>query len=372
MASQLWIAVRSRPLSPVTEDARASGQAARSGQEVVSEAPGVFVMHDRKSRKVAVLGAIPRDQIVTHAGERFHKYGCVIYTAAALSSLLDPGDVVVPISHVREEDEGPIKQILGSFPNIDTSGITSLADQGDVVELRYIDQNQRVERQTSFMDPILPADVDDVLDADVFVCVPITDYEVGQPTLRHIKEHSLATVLLDAHGPATTLTRSGERQPRVWADQDVWLPYVDILKMNLDEANSAWLGESAELSADPPPLSDERLRDLARHCLARGVGAVCVTLDERGCVAFFRDSSGGIAEEFVDRIEVEHVVDTTGAGDSFAGGLAYGYLAYRDYVVACQYGNAMGAQRCTGTDLDVYLSREGTERQIRAAYGPRS
>jgi adenosine kinase len=39
--------------------------------------------------------------------------------------------------------------------------------------------------------------------------------------------------------------------------------------------------------------------------------------------------------------------------------------------VACQYGNAMGAQRCTGTELNVYLSREETERQIRAVYGPR-
>jgi hypothetical protein len=31
----------------------------------------------------------------------------------------------------------------------------------------------------------------------------------------------------------------------------------------------------------------------------------------------------------------------------------------------------MGAQRCTGpgTELDVYLSREETERQIRAIYG---
>jgi len=326
----------------------------------------------RGSRKVAVLGPIPRDQVVTHAGERFHKYGCVMYTAVALSALLDGGDMIVPVSHVRRQDEGPIKKILGSYPNIDTSSITSSADQGDVVELRYLDQNRRVERQTSFMSPILPADVDKVLDADMFVCVPITDYEVGQPTLRHIKSRSQGTVLLDGHGPATTLTRSGERHPRVWADQDVWLPYIDILKMNLDEASSAWLGESAEVLADPPTLTDEQLRDLGRHCLDRGVGAVCVTLDERGCVAFFRDGSGGVAEEFVDRIEVQHVVDTTGAGDSFAGGLAYGYLAYRDYIVACQYGNAMGAQRVTGTDLNVYLSREETERQILAAYGPRS
>ena len=246
----------------------------------------------QKSRKVAVLGPIPRDQIVTDDGERFEKYGCALYTAVALSALLDAGDTIVLVSHVRRKDEGPIKQILASFPNIDTSGITSSADQGDGVELRYTGQNSRVERQTSFMNPILPADVAAVLDADAFVCVPITDYEVGQATLRHIKEHSGATIVLDAHGPTMTLTRSGERQPRVWADQDIWLPYVDILKMNLDEARSMWLGESAEMTADPPnQITEEKqiteeLRDLARHCLDRGVGAVCVTLDEHGCVSF--------------------------------------------------------------------------------------
>jgi adenosine kinase len=223
------------------------------------------------------------------------------------------------------------------------------------------------------MNPILPSDVDKVLDADAFICVPITDYEVGQPTLRHIKENNKsAIIVLDAHGPTTTLTRSGERHPRVWADRDVWLPYIDILKMNLEEASSTWLGESAEVTADPPRLSHDELRDLAQHCLDRGVGAVCVTLDERGCVVFYRQVSGGIAAEVVDRIEVGHVVDATGAGDSFAAGLGFGYLEFRDYVVACQYGNAMGAQRCTGAQLNVYLSREETQQQILAAYGPRS
>ncbi|HET6190819.1 MAG TPA: carbohydrate kinase family protein [Trebonia sp.] len=332
----------------------------------------------QKSRKVAVLGPIPRDEIVTDDGERFEKYGCALYTAVALSALLDAGDTIVLVSHVRRDDEGPLKQILAPFPNIDSFGITSSADQGDGVELRYTAQNSRVERQTSFMNPILPADVAAVLDADAFVCVPITDYEVGQATLRHIKEHSGATIVLDAHGPTTTLTRGGERRPRVWADQDIWLPYVDILKMNLDEAHSMWLGESGETTADPPKqVTEEKqiteeLRDLAHHCLGRGVGALCVTLDEHGCVSFSQDGSGGVTEEFIDPVPVEHVVDTTGAGDSFAAGLAYGYLAYRNYVVACQYGNAMGAQRCTGpgTDLNVYLPREETERQIRATYGP--
>jgi hypothetical protein len=30
-------------------------------------------MRKRAGRKVAVLGPMPRDQVVTHAGERFHK-----------------------------------------------------------------------------------------------------------------------------------------------------------------------------------------------------------------------------------------------------------------------------------------------------------
>jgi hypothetical protein len=328
-------------------------------------------MEYRGRRKVAVLGPIPRDEVMTHSGERFEKYGCVIYTAAAFSALLDAGDTIVPVSHVRRRDEARVKEILGAFPNIDTSGITSPADRGDVVELLYLDQNRRLERQTSWMNPILPADVAHVLDADVIVCVPITDYEVGQPTLRHIKEHSDAIVVLDAHGPTTTLTRDGERHPRVWADLDIWLPYIDILKMNLDEANSTWPGESPRMTPGPQKLSDEGLLGLARHCLDRGVGALCVTLDERGCVAFHRDGSGEVTAEFIAPVPVERVVDTTGAGDSFAAGLAYGYLAYRDYAVACQYGNAMGAQRCTGpgTDLNVYLPREETERQISATYG---
>lgn len=320
-------------------------------------------------RKVAVLGPIPRDHITTHRGETFDKYGCVVYTVAALSALLGPDDLVCPVVHVRREDEGPIKDLLGELSNVDLTGIRSDADRGDLVELTYVDQNQRIERQTGFMNPILPEDVEFVLDADAFVCVPITDYEVGQATLAHLKQHSDGLVLLDAHGPTNTLTRGGERFHRLWVERDAWLPHVDILKMNLEEAGCSWFprGEGAPGIGEPLPVSE--LPSFAAHCLDRGVKAVCVTLDEEGCVVFHRDEAGQMQERLVGRVPVEEVVDTTGCGDSFAAGMAFGYLEHGDYVSACHYGNAMGAQRCSGSQLSVYRSLVETTRQIQLAYG---
>jgi adenosine kinase len=321
-------------------------------------------------RTVAVLGPIPRDRIITHRGEVFEKYGCALYTVAALSALMEPTDRICPVVHVRKQDEGAIKDLLAPMPNVDLTGIRSDTDRGDVVQLTYEDQNTRREHQTGFMSPILPRDVEFALDAEAFVCVPITDYEVGQATLEYIRANSDGVVLLDGHGPVSTLTLGGERQHRLWAERDAWLPSIDILKMNLEEAGCSWFpsgGSPVTTTADP--LAMEDLPRLAEHCLDRGVKGVCVTLDDSGCAVYYRDADGVMQEDLVERLKVEHVVDTTGAGDSFAAGMGYGYLATKDFVQAARYGNAMGAQRCAGTELAAYLPLEETNKQLDEAYG---
>ncbi len=68
-------------------------------------------------------------------------------------------------------------------------------------------------------------------------------------------------------------------------------------------------------------------------------------------------------------MQVEHVVDTTGCVEAFVGGLTFGLMKTGSYVQAAQYGNAMGAQRCTGTEIDIYKSLAETERQIAECYG---
>ncbi len=321
-------------------------------------------------RTVAVLGPIPRDRITTHRGEVFEKYGCALYTVAALSALMEPTDRICPIVHVRKQDEEAIKELLAPMANVDLTGIRSVTDRGDVVELTYEDQNTRRERQTGFMSPILPRDVEFALDAEAFVCVPITDYEVSQATLEFIKAKSDGVVLLDGHGPVSTLTLGGERQHRLWVERDAWLPSVDILKMNLEEAGCSWFPREGDDggSAMGQPMTESEMPRFAEHCLRQGVRAVCVTLDQRGCAAYRLDDDGQLEEHIVPRIPVEHVVDTTGCGDSFAAGMAFGFLPEFDIVRACQYGNAMGAQRCAGSSLQIYLPRTETDAQIARTY----
>jgi adenosine kinase len=320
------------------------------------------------ARKIAVLGPIPRDTVITHRGEVLEKYGCALYTAIALSALLGEDGVVLPIVNVADQDVEPISAILSDYPNIDLTGIRACGERGDVVELRFVNQNDRLEHQTGYMAPITPKDVEFALDAEAFVCVPITDYEVSQSTLEYIRKNSDGVILLDGHGPTSVLTHQGERVRRLWIDIDAWLPSITLLKMNLEEAGCSWLPREGDGRKPGDPILVEELHEFARYALDSGVEALCVTLDEEGCIAFTLDEAGDVVEHKVSRVPVDEVIDTTGCGDSFAAGMAFGYLMDRDIVTACRYGNALGAQRAGATQLDGYGDFPTTTSQIAIVY----
>ena len=61
--------------------------------------------------------------------------------------------------------------------NISQDYISSVDGKGTVIELRFLDQNNRVEKQTACMKPIRPGDIQNLEQVDVFVFVPITDFE---------------------------------------------------------------------------------------------------------------------------------------------------------------------------------------------------
>ena len=68
-------------------------------------------------------------------------------------------------------------------------------------------------------------------------------------------------------------------------------------------------------------------------------------------------------------VPVADVVDTTGCGDSFAGGLGFGLLGSPlDFLRAARYANALGAQRTQGRTFEVFKSRADTDKMIWDTY----
>lgn len=320
----------------------------------------------KQKMKIAVLGPIPRDTIKTHHGEIIKKYGCVTHPAIALAKLLENEGEVIPVTHIHKEDMGPIKALFSDYPNIETSGIHTEKDKGTVINLEFIDQNNRLETQSSLMAPILPEDVAPFLDADAFVLVPITDFEIRLDTLKYIKENSNATIIFDAHGPTSWVTDEGKRLRKIWKDKYDWFKWIDVLKMNLEESQFSWFEDESILTTYDQDLTDH-LDDFARDTLKAGVGLLYVTLDSRGC-SCYRMEGDELKKEWIPSVKVEEVIDTTGCGDSFAGGLAYGLVASGDPVTAGQYGNVLGALRTQGRDFNVFKDKKGTQLMIKEHY----
>ena len=321
-------------------------------------------------KRIAIVGPIPRDHIVTHHGDLIQKWGCVTHPVIALSTMAGDLIEIVPVSHLRSVDVDNVKEVFRGYKGVNLKHLTSANDQGDIISLKFLDMNNRLERQTGFMDPIMPGDVKNLLDCSVFVFIPISDYEISLDTLKFLKKKSKGCVVFDAHGPTTACLFNGERQRKFWIDRDQWLPYIDVLKMNLEEAQASWFKkeyESQDFVVNEEPDREE-LRAFATHCIGCGVKAVYVTVDSRGVLVYFK-KQGKLVEEMVPAIRVDHVVDTTGCGDSFAGGLGFGLLKKsNDYIGAARYGNALGALRTQGKTFGVFKPLADTEKIIRDGY----
>jgi adenosine kinase len=140
--------------------------------------------------------------------------------------------------------------------------------------------------------------------------------------------------------------------------------------MNLEEANASWFKKEYESRdfVETPEVDRDDLRSFAEHCLKIGVKCVYITVDSRGCLVYYKER-GKLKEEMVPAVKVAHVIDTTGCGDSFAGGIGFGLLQNpKDYIGAARYGNALGALRTQGKTFAVFKSLEETDKIIRETY----
>lgn len=326
----------------------------------------------QQQKKIVVLGPVPYNTISTWKNESFDRYGGITYPVIALSKLMGETEQarIFPVTHVRKKDEQTIKALLKGHSGVDLQYINSDLDQGDVIRTRVVDPHKVLEKQYGFMNPIIPRDVRDLMHADAFVFVPLTDYDVSLETLEFIKTYNKdALIVFDAHGPTTTMTSLGDRVLKFWVERDLWLPYIDVLVMNLEEAKCTWFAKEYTLEEleNANELNEQELAALADYCFSFGVKALYVTLGKEGCLVYFM-RGGEVGMERIPAAAIETIVATAGCGEAFIGGVAYGIITTGDYVVGARYGNVIGAQRCAALTYDVFKSLAVTEEMVHENY----
>jgi sugar/nucleoside kinase (ribokinase family) len=126
-----------------------------------------------------------------------------------------------------------------------------------------------------------------------------------------------------ARGLSTSLDTGWDARGRWVEDVRPCLPHTDLLFVNESEAKML-------TGIDDPDAAVCRLR-------AGGATDVVVKLGERGCVVYQGDS-----REAFPAYDVQ-VIDTTGAGDCFAGGFLAALHRGLSYADAARLANAVGA-----------------------------
>jgi sugar/nucleoside kinase (ribokinase family) len=127
------------------------------------------------------------------------------------------------------------------------------------------------------------------------------------------------------------------------------LPALTVFQLSVEEARDFFWGCGRAARSSPAEGAPRSLAEMLRWFQEREINAV-LTLDRFGAVATFRGQEGVL---FAPAFELDHFVDSTGAGDAFGAGLVHSLCqagrppTFEDFGTAIHAARLWSAHACT-------------------------
>ncbi|WP_371377455.1 carbohydrate kinase family protein [Sporomusa aerivorans] len=308
--------------------------------------------------KFGVIGPISKDTIKWPNGETIAKFGATVYTAIALAKLIqESSDEVVCLSHISLNDLAEVRNLL-SHPNIRLSCNADEQTAGTEIELTYVNQQERVSKQTRIMTPISRQEIMTLKDCDCIILMPLNETDIELEHLQQLRQVSTATVFLDLHGLITGVDEQGQRYRKYWEQPAEWLKTIDILKMNEKEATWA-AGRPLENFTDH--------LNFAIDVVKGGLLTCWITFGDQSSLLVWRHGNRKVWATVPVSV-TGNVVDTIGCGDSAFGGFVYAYANFHSSLLAVVFGNMVGSVKAATYKTSDFPTRPEVRSMISQHY----
>lgn len=260
-----------------------------------------------REREIGVIGTVVEDTIDRPGEETVRDMGGTYHSVIAMSVLLSPGTVAVPIAAVGEDAVARVRADWSRLPRISLEGVYSVPAINNKVHLEYDSEGGRGETLTGGVPPLKWESLEAWTGRVEAWCWNfVAGNEVDRETFERVKRASTGTLHLDVHSLCLGSPREGRpRERRRPEDWEGWVEGVTWVQMNEIEAGLLWEGHARPLSRDRQPA-------LASRIHALGVEGLLITRGARGATWLPRrgpmfDAPAGSSL----------AVDPTGCGDVF-------------------------------------------------------
>jgi hypothetical protein len=260
-----------------------------------------------REREIGVIGTVVEDTIDRPGERTVRDMGGAYHSVIAMSVLLPPGTVAVPIVAVGEDVVARVRMDWQRLPRISLAGIHAVPAINNKVHLEYDSHGGRGETLTGGVPPLSWEDLEPWTGRVEAWCWNfVAGNEVDRETFEKVKRVSRGALHLDVHSLCLGPPREGSpRQPRPLEDWEGWVEGSTWMQVNEIEAGLLAEGHAY-------PLSHDREGALAARVHALGVEGLLITRGARGATWLPRR---GPAFEAPARSGPG--IDPTGCGDVF-------------------------------------------------------
>jgi hypothetical protein len=273
------------------------------------------------------------------------EWGGIANAIAALGSLADKDDTIIPLCGVGSAEQQGFLSWLARYPAVETSTVFLQEEPTNCIHLYEQNDGTRVACAKAIAPPIPFERVKKYLSVDGILINMESGFDISLETLDRIRMEVRGKNVVthfDYHNLTMGINGNGERFRRPLSDWRRWAFMNTTVQLNEEETAG---------------LAVERLSEhqTVGHLLTLGTRGVVITRGSRGATLYTNEHKK-VARHDTAVIPASATEDATGLGDAFGAAFVHHLVQSSDLIASVEAANRIAAEAASRSRNERWLT----------------